>query len=382
MRTRSPHLYGLGLILAVATVCGCLGKPTLKPAATDIQRAIHKHMPLTGSAPLFYVATTRDGNLDTLFGITIGNFKATPILTMETSELMYAEIAPIGIDPAGFLVTAGIQNERCGTIQVVDLKTGKPKKLIGQYITEEPWAITHYAPQQRLLGALADLKGTKITTRFTKGQPSPLTVNPQTNRILGIDSDALVLMTDQVPSGYQLATWTPGEAKPTAIFDSPTPIRSAVCQRLLAGGLGGFAIAEKLSGAPGVQLWQLANGGGTQIHDFAERKAGDLVPPGWPPYITANRCVVAIRAKSGATVDPLGALYLVDDAGLRRVHEVDAAAAWLIEPNHLCWITGNQLWYRPLDEPEATAKMLMELPAQRGYLVFPATWPGKPVPIN
>lgn len=382
MRHQVPELIWCGAWLAVMVLGGCIGKPTLKPAATDIQRAVHTHEPLTGAAPLFYVATTREGNLDTLYGITVGNHQATPILTLETSALKPGEIAPIGIDPAGFLVTAGVQNEANGTIQVVELKTGKPKKLIGPFITAEPWTITHYAPRQRLLGALPDAKGTQLTTRFTKAQPSPLTVNAETNRVLGIDSDALVLMTDQFPEGFALQTWTPGEAKPTTIFESPGPILSAIVERQLTGGLGGYALTDKLDGASGVQLWQLKESGGVALRDFAGRRAGDLVPPGWPPFVTSERMVLAIRAESGAAVDPLGAIYLVDADGVRRVQEADASSAWIIEPNHLCWIEENYLWYRPLDEPEANATRLMQLPAQRGYLVFPATWPGKAVPVE
>lgn len=375
------------LFLALlGSLTGCLGGPTLRPAATDLQQVKRVTTSLTGAQPLLYVASIRAENLDTLWGITIGNRQATPLLALEFGQLRTGEIAPVGIDPAGFLLTAGIQGEPRGTLQTLDLKSGRTRKAIGEVISDEPWRITHFAPPVLLLGQMELAGRPAFSLRFQEPPAPVITLPPDQvlHRVFGLlpTESVLYATTSGIGSDLRLLHLKSGESRILASF--PTgDLESALLTGPIAGALAGYALTFDRGTSSEVRLFRWREGAAPEaLYVFSGKGNLGLVPPGWPPVTTEAHCVVAIPARPEASIDPEGAIYLHDAGGFRKVHNVDAQIAWLMEPNHLFWITQQRLWYRPLDAPEAEASLLLELPAQRSWGVYPAAWPGVAVTVT
>lgn len=371
--------YWLPVLFAVCSLTACLGGPTARPAATDVRQALTERTSLEGHLPLIYCAIQREGNLELLQALTIGNRQWVPLLRLDTSGLITGELDCLGVDPSGFAILAGPQGKPRGSLQVVNLRSGHIRKAIGKAISEEPWTLRLYAPPQHFIADRPGEGGHLIlASRYRTGGDVELSLPPdvQPSRYFGIDPAGAVLYAHHAEQASRLLRADPAAGTVTVLASFPPRLEGLLLLESAPGDtLTGFALTAGLGTEAELTLWRWRSGGAPQqLRSFPSRGTRGLVPPGWGITMRAARCVIAVPAGPGT--DPAGAIYLVSEEGVVLTQNADADLAWLVDPGHLFWLQDGALWYRPLEAPESDAAVVLTLPQHRDWRCFPGTLSG------
>ena len=370
----------LGSILMVTLGCGA---PTPKPAAMSLDRVIATQSKQDPDGVFCYTAVLHQGNIESLESFGFGSLGRTPLLTVDTTKLHAEEITPLGIDPAGFLVTYGPQGLPDGTLQVADLGKGRTFKAIGTTVSDLPWRMVAFRPPHTFLGLRNLAEGTsEATLRYQKGAKPSISVDAghRPDHWYGFIDDTRAIYSTDSPFGSTL--WlldaTSGKVTQEAAFDHPLTSVLVVAPKTPGSvSLGGYALTHDAQYKV-VELFRWHAGAKPQLlADRADSEGDQLVPTGWPCVIPQSH--LAFWSPHWKDSQALTGLYLFDGFTWRLERRLPGSGgtservpvAWLVDPDHLCWQQGSLVQVAPLSDAVAQPSTIAELPPGAEWAIFP-----------